>query len=134
MEHIKKYGIIYFILVVAIILVAINWKEWFGGNGNGNGTNTPVDGSGCTTDDGKPGIYGGGICVATGGAGPGGGGGTGNGGDPSVERGSANIPKTYCMPSSKGAQCQPRIMHNGHWYAIDYANTNSTKCCYILIK
>ena len=39
MEHIKKYWYWYALLVIAIIVLAMNWKKWFGKKNGAAGTN-----------------------------------------------------------------------------------------------
>lgn len=125
MEHVKKYWLAYALLIIAIIVVAMNWTKWFGTE-----EETKIDGTGCVTDDNRDGIYANGVCTATGGPRPFGPNGGSGGGVGETER----LSKTYCAPRQPGATCQPRVYVNGHWYSINTGTTTSTQCCYNIIS
>ena len=146
MEHIKKNWIWYLLGLIAVIVLAMNWKKWFGKK-NG-GVTGPKAGDTCTDTNGNTSVLDANLnCIEVT---------TGGGENPtsrttsddsSAEKSFSSAPSTYCMNITAGTTCQPRICYvngkwytnpsqfgncgkNSVWYVIDTANSSSTKCCY----
>lgn len=68
MDEVKPYHIVLAVLVIAGVIIAFNWakfKSWIDSIGAPASPVSHVDGTACTTTEGKAGAYKSDVCVAT---------------------------------------------------------------------